>query len=120
MEFFELIRIDSLCESLGDCLIAFIFCSFLVILVSFAGLQTYFDIPEKAHQFKVVLISAGIAFGLSVFIKCIIPDSTSYYLEAKYKLYHEQTLSSDERDNLLKQVDKLIDKRVSKWRLKRF
>ena len=120
MEFFELIRIGSLCESLGDCLIAFIFCSFLVILVSFVGLQTYFDIPEKTHQFKVVLISAGIAFGLSVFIKCIIPDSTSYYLEAKYKLYHEQTLSSDERDNLLKQVDKLIDKRVSKWRLKRF
>lgn len=114
MEFFKLLRIGSVCESLGDCLIAFIFCSFLVILVSFAGLQTYFDIPEKACKFKVVLIGAVIAFVLFVFFKCIIPDSTSFYLEAKYKLYHEQTLSSDERDNLLKQVDKLIDKRVSK------
>ena len=113
MEFFELIRIGSLCESLGDCLIAFIFCSFLVVMVSFAGFQTYIDIPEKAHSFKVILIGAGIAFGLSVLFKCIIPDSTSYYLEAKYKLYHTQTLSSDERDILLKQVDKLIDKRVS-------
>lgn len=114
MEFFQLIRIGSLCESLGDCLIAFIFCSFLIIIVSFAGLQTYFDIPEKAHQFKVVLVGAGIAFVLSVLFKCVIPDSTSYYLEAKYKLYQTQTLSSDERDILLKQVDKLIDKRVSK------
>ena len=114
MEFCELIRIGSLCESLGDCLIAFIFCSFLIVIVSFAGLQTYFDIPETARKFKVVLICAGIAFGLSVFFKSIIPDSTSYYLEAKYKLYQTQTLSSDERDILLKQVDKLIDKRVSK------
>lgn len=114
MEFLQLIRIGNLCESLGDCLIVFIFCSFLIIIVSFAGLQTYSDIPEKAHQFKVVLVGAGIAFALSVLFKCVIPDSTSYYLEAKYKLYQMETLSSDERDIFLKHVDKLIDNRVSK------
>lgn len=110
MEFFELIRIGTILEGLNSCFVVFAFSSFIVILVSFAGLQTYNDVPKTAQRFKNTLIGASISFVLSVFFAAVTPDSSSYYLEAKYKLYHTQTLSLEERDQLMKQVDKLIEK----------
>lgn len=111
MEIFDLIRLGIIFQNLNTCF----GCLIIVSVIIFVACIFIMPVCNFSHMdiFKRILKISTLVLGLSTLFSAITPDPTSYYLEAKYKLY-QAPLSSEERDDLLKQVDELIDKRVLK------
>lgn len=111
MEIFDLIRLGIIFQNLNTCF----GCLIIVSVIIFVACIFIMPVCNFSHMdiFKRILKISTLVLGLSILFSAITPDPTSYFIEAKYKLYQTQTLSSEEHDDLLKQVDELIDKRVS-------
>ena len=113
MEVFDLIRTADLFSALSDFFAVLALYSFLGVIVSFAGVQTSDDEPGKLKNFKRVLIGSCITYVLAILFCAITPNGSTYYSEAKYKLYQNESVSTEQREQLTKYLDeKISDRKV--------